>query len=195
MVTTVSQIDTSLPARVPKSEFVAGRLSLAFCNTVALPTAADRLADPESLAAWAARAGRPLDAAPDAAAFQSLLQLRTLLRDIFGHLANGLAPAQANLDALAGMAAPQRLVWDDRAYRAELRPAGDSLKRLKQALVADALDLLTGEALERIKRCPAHDCRWFFFDTSRNGKRRWCAMGDCGVKDKVQRYRAHHDMH
>lgn len=191
MVIAVSQIDRSMPVRVPKSEFVAGRLSLAFCNTVALPTAADRLVDPEALAAWAARAGRALDAAPDPSAFQTLLQLRTLLRDIFGDLASGLAPVQASLDRLAAMAAPQRLVWDDRAYRAELRPAGDSVTRLYQALIADALDLLTGTALERIKRCPAHDCRWFFFDTSRNGKRRWCAMGDCGVKDKVQRYRAH----
>lgn len=116
MVTTVSQIDSPLPARVPKSEFVAGRLSLAFCNTVALPNAADRLADPLSLAAWAGRAGRALDAAPDQAAFHDLLQLRDLLRDIFGDLADGLAPDQGHLDRLASLAAPQRLVWDDRAF-------------------------------------------------------------------------------
>lgn len=192
MVTVVSQIDTNLPARVPKSEFVAGRLSLAFCNTVALPNAADRLADPLSLAAWAARAGRALDAAPDEAAFHDLLQLRDLLRDIFGDLADGLAPDQGHLDRLASLTAPQRLVWDDRAFRADLRPAGDAVTRLSQALIADALDLLTGDALLRIKRCPAHDCRWFFFDTSKNGTRRWCAMSDCGVKDKVQRFRAQH---
>jgi len=68
-------------------------------------------------------------------------------------------------------------------------PMGDAISRLRQAIIADAVDLLTGIALERVKRCPAHDCQWFFFDTSRNGTRRWCAMSDCGTKDKVQRYR------
>lgn len=188
MVTAVSQI-FALPKRVPKSEFVAGRLSLAFCNTVALPDAADRLGDEAGLAAWASRAGHPLDRQPDSTDFYSFSDLRKHLRAIFDDLAGGLNPAQASLDKLAAMATPPRLVWNSQSYRATAEPGGDAVDRLRQAIVADAVDLLTGTAQHRIKRCPAHDCRWFFFDTSRNGTRRWCAMADCGTRDKVQRYR------
>jgi predicted RNA-binding Zn ribbon-like protein len=189
MVSAVSQIDSNPPIRVPRSEFVAGRIALAFCNTVALPNAADRLADPQSLASWAGRAGRALDVAPGESEFRDLLALRDLLREIFGRVADGTGPLQASLDLLAAMAGPQRLVWNDPARRADLRPGGDAVTRLKQAIVADAIDLLTGPALFRVKRCAAHDCRWFFLDASRNGTRRWCAMEVCGLKEKVQRHR------
>lgn len=197
MVTAVSKIDRSsglaeLPNRVPKSEFVAGRLSLATCNTVALPNAADRFGDPDSLAGWASRAGHPLPSHPNPADFRAFLMLREALRAIFSAIADGIAPAQSALDELAGMAPPARLTWDNEANCAVQAPQGDALAALRQMIIADAMDLLTGHAQDRIKRCPHHDCRWFFFDTSRNGTRRWCAMADCGVKDKVQRYRDRH---
>lgn len=197
MVTAVSQIDstliTPLPARVPRSEFVAGRLSLAFCNTVALPDAADRLADAGSLAAWAGRAGFALSPPPSPEDFREMLALRDTCRAIFAPLATGFPPDQTALDRLAGAAPPLRLVWNDVAARAEPQPVDRvSVVGLHRAIVADAIALLSGPEAERIKQCPAHDCRWFFLDTSKNGKRRWCAMSDCGVKAKVSRYRARH---
>ncbi|WP_374380089.1 CGNR zinc finger domain-containing protein [Dongia sp.] len=183
----------ALPRRVPKAEFVAGRLSLAFCNTVALPDAADRCADAESFAAWAARGGHALPAPPDAASLERFLALRETLIAIFAQLVIGFDPPAAALEALAAAALPPQLVWDSAAHRAVARPgAHDPLTAFRQAIVADAIDLLTGEAQFRIKRCPAADCRWFFFDTTKNGRRRWCAMGDCGVKDKVGRFRIRH---
>ena len=188
MVTAVSQI-VALPNRVPKSEFVAGRLCLAFCNTVALPDAADRLADPAGLSAWALRAGYPLDSTPGPDDFAACITLRRQLQMIFEALADGKSPPQQALDWLAGICVPPRLVWDAESGRARPQPADGRFDQLRQALIADAVDLLSGTAQARIKRCPAHDCRWLFFDTSRNGTRRWCAMADCGVKDKVQRFR------
>ena len=198
MVTAVSEIDRPteihhIPRRVPKAEFVAGRLSLAFCNTVALPDAADRCADAESFAAWAARGGHPLPAPPDEAALADFLALRETLGAIFSELVIGCDPPAAALAALGRAAQPPALVWDSGAHRAvAVAGTSDPLGELKQAIVADAIDLLTGEAQFRIKRCPAADCRWFFFDTTKNGRRRWCAMGDCGVKDKVGRFRIRH---
>jgi predicted RNA-binding Zn ribbon-like protein len=190
MVIAVSQIDSALPARVPRSEFVAGRLCLAFCNTVALPDAADRLSDPAGLAGWAQRAGHPLADLPDAADFAGFLDLRRHLRAIFGALADGLVPPQASLDFLGAMQGPLRLVWNSRAGRATPRITGDDLARLRQAIVSDAITLVTNDNTGRLKRCPADDCRWFFLDGSRNGTRRWCAMADCGTRDKVRQFRA-----
>jgi hypothetical protein len=46
----------------------------------------------------------------------------------------------------------------------------------------------------RLKSCP--DCRWVFFDHTRNGSKRWCLMNAggssgraCGTIDKVRRFR------
>ena len=113
MVTAVSEIDRPteihhIPRRVPKAEFVAGRLSLAFCNTVALPDAADRCADAESFAAWAARGGHPLPAPPDEAALADFLALRETLGAIFSELVIGCDPPAAALAALPALAALAR---------------------------------------------------------------------------------------
>jgi predicted RNA-binding Zn ribbon-like protein len=195
----VSQIDRQnavlLPARVPKSEFVAGRLSLAFCNTVALPDAADRLRDVDALSGWAERAGFAPSIPPTPDVLAGLLDLRATLRGIFTALARGLVPDATALDSLAALAPPLRLSWNDAENRAEpaIRDL-DPLGRLREAIVRDAIALVTGPEVVRIKQCPAEDCRWFFFDTSKNGKRRWCAMSDCGVKAKVNRYRGRHSV-
>lgn len=194
MVTAVNQINrlvhaAPLPDRVPRSEFVAGRLSLAFCNTVALPNAADRLRSPESFAAWAERAGYPLERLPSKAEFKGFVALRDNLQAVFVEVAHNLPPPQDALDEIGRLLTPSRLVWDARANRAVPQAAGDKLSQMRQAIVGDAIDLLTGDVQLRIKRCPASDCQWFFFDLSRNGTRRWCAMSDCGSRDKVQRYR------
>jgi hypothetical protein len=53
----------------------------------------------------------------------------------------------------------------------------------------DYLELL-GTAPDRIRRC-AHDaCVLHFFDTSRNGTRRWCSMAACGNRAKASRHYA-----
>ena len=59
-------------------------------------------------------------------------------------------------------------------------------------LVAEsAADLLTDGTLGRIKECPgAGDCGWLFYDTSRNGRRRWCGMEGCGSRVKMRRHYA-----
>ncbi|MEU8518109.1 CGNR zinc finger domain-containing protein [Streptomyces sp. NBC_01216] len=51
------------------------------------------------------------------------------------------------------------------------------------------LDLLR-TAPDRIRAC-AHDaCILHFFDTSRNGTRRWCSMAVCGNRAKASRHHA-----
>jgi predicted RNA-binding Zn ribbon-like protein len=49
-----------------------------------------------------------------------------------------------------------------------------------------AVDLLRGDSVHRLKACPG--CGFVFLDETRNGSRRWCAMEDCGTREKVQRY-------
>ena len=42
---------------------------------------------------------------------------------------------------------------------------------------------------ERIKICPADDCRWAFYDRSRNRSRTWCSMRVCGNREKARNWR------
>ena len=41
----------------------------------------------------------------------------------------------------------------------------------------------------RLKICAAADCRWVFYDDSRNGAGRWCSMAACGNRVKTRTYR------
>ncbi|MFD9224161.1 CGNR zinc finger domain-containing protein [Streptomyces sp. NPDC060064] len=56
------------------------------------------------------------------------------------------------------------------------------------------LDLLR-TAPDRIRGCAHEACILHFFDTSRNGTRRWCSMAVCGNRAKASRHyaRTHED--
>ncbi|MEV6111308.1 CGNR zinc finger domain-containing protein [Streptomyces sp. NPDC052109] len=53
----------------------------------------------------------------------------------------------------------------------------------------DYLDLID-RAPERIRACAGGGCILHFFDTSRNGTRRWCSMAACGNRAKASRHYA-----
>lgn len=185
---------TASPARLPKHEFVAGRLALDFCNSLARTLRDglwDRITAPEEFASWAARAGLPVDRSPSAEALARLHDLRAALTDIFVALVEERPPRSADLALLnaelAEGRAVERLVPGAAGYALE-DGARDAIDRLRHRIVRDAADLLTGD-LRRIKRCPSHDCLWLFHDDSKNLSRRWCAMDDCGTRDKVRRFR------
>ncbi|GGX10534.1 hypothetical protein GCM10010297_35150 [Streptomyces malachitofuscus] len=53
----------------------------------------------------------------------------------------------------------------------------------------DYLRLLNA-APDRIRACAHEACTLHFFDTSRNGTRRWCSMASCGNRAKASRHYA-----
>lgn len=44
----------------------------------------------------------------------------------------------------------------------------------------------------RVRRCAHPACVLYFFDTSRNGTRRWCSMDGCGSRAKAARHYQRH---
>lgn len=181
-------------SRLPKHEFVAGRLSLDFCNSLSparRPALRDRIENPDDFLAWARRAGAKLEDKPAAETLAGLHRLRAALTAVFHALAQDRTPAAADLavlnQELAEARAAERLVPAEHGY-AIADSAPRLVDRFRHAIARDAGALLTGD-LRRIKRCPSHDCLWLFHDDSKNLSRRWCAMDDCGTLDKVRRYR------
>jgi predicted RNA-binding Zn ribbon-like protein len=72
------------------------------------------------------------------------------------------------------------------AYRHGGSPAADTFATVMAAISAGTW--------ARLKACP--DCRWVFYDNTRNGSKRWCLMTAggaegraCGTIAKVRRYR------
>ncbi len=59
-------------------------------------------------------------------------------------------------------------------------------------VIRSTADLLASPELPLVRVCAGRDCGWFFLDRSRNQKRRWCAMRDCGNRQKARRYYRRH---
>ncbi|MEO3746405.1 CGNR zinc finger domain-containing protein [Plantactinospora sp. B5E13] len=57
-------------------------------------------------------------------------------------------------------------------------------------IARDAIRLFTGDLAGRIRECGSPDCYLIFVDTSRPGRRRWCAMEACGNRHKAGALRA-----
>ncbi|MFD3703033.1 CGNR zinc finger domain-containing protein [Nocardia sp. NPDC058658] len=57
-------------------------------------------------------------------------------------------------------------------------------------LAADNLLHLIAQAPQRIRQCAHPDCVLFFYDTSKNGTRRWHSMATCGNRTKAARHYA-----
>ncbi|MGH3723649.1 MAG: CGNR zinc finger domain-containing protein [Mycobacterium sp.] len=57
-------------------------------------------------------------------------------------------------------------------------------------LAADNLLTLLTESPDRIKQCAHPQCVLFFYDTSKNGARRWHSMATCGNRAKAARHYA-----
>ncbi|WP_319942544.1 CGNR zinc finger domain-containing protein [Nocardia aurantia] len=57
-------------------------------------------------------------------------------------------------------------------------------------LAADNLLHLLADAPHRIKKCDHPRCILFFYDTSKNGTRRWHSMSTCGNRVKAARHQA-----
>jgi predicted RNA-binding Zn ribbon-like protein len=58
------------------------------------------------------------------------------------------------------------------------------------ALALSAADLMTSDAVDRVRACDNPECRWLFLDTSKNHSRRWCEMKLCGNRMKARRFKA-----
>lgn len=186
-----------------------GALCLDFCNTG--QGARDRggaewLAGFDDLLNWfdASAALKPeyvrrfrhaADHAPDYASKFRLraIALRETLHRVFEARVRGEVPSRADLARLeteyAQGAAFAQLAWEHGRGTWKLDPAVTELAAMLQPVMRSAADLLTSDALARLRRCGNPTCSWLFIDETRNRSRRWCEMASCGNVLKVRRHR------
>ena len=190
--------------------FIGERLWLDFVNTDDLRRGVrvDVLRDFDALIQWLCSAG-VLDAerasgigrraeqqpAGAAAALVDARRVRAALRAL---AERGAVQEKARTDALAeinrvlGRSAGTRRVesGDDGSFKHSFVPVGDAFAGLMIPVVESAAEALVGAELLRVRRCADGRCPRVFFDSTRNGRRRWCDMATCGNRAKAARFRA-----
>jgi len=157
-----------------KAKLVAGRLALDFVNTADWAgdgtVLKDRIATLDDLQVWQQQAGLP-----DAHWDGTLDQLRDFRRLLRVSILGG-GPAVLSI-SLEGTTAPV-VPW--------LRK-----QSLRDLITISALSVLADpRELDRVKKCPGHDCGWIFLDETKNARRKWCLMEVCGNRAKSTRHYA-----
>ncbi|MFJ6571548.1 CGNR zinc finger domain-containing protein [Streptomyces sp. NPDC091292] len=120
----------------------------------------------------------------------ALRNLRDALHSIASDRAHGrpLDPVHLAVVNAAAAGAPLAARITPEGGRA-WAPGGTG-RQLLATVARDAVDLLTGPYADRIRECGSDNCQLLFVDTSRPGRRRWCAMEHCGNLHKVRSHRA-----
>lgn len=77
----------------------------------------------------------------------------------------------------------------DGTYIRTFVPVGDAFAGLMIPIVESAADALILGELPRVRRCADVRCARVFYDSTKNGRRRWCDMATCGNRAKAARHR------
>ena len=173
--------------------FLGSRLWIDFANSAPVALG-DFLATPEGWARWRAAAGLRAGTGRKGAAGADLAEvhaLRAALSRLFDTLQGGTRPAAPDLELvnrhLAAGAAPPQLIWRDGGLRVA-RPEADDTDPLA-AIATDFADFAAQYERSRLRHCANPECSLVFYDTARNGTRRWCSMSACGNRHKVRSHR------
>lgn len=162
----------------------------ALVNTVERPDGADRLTDAADARPWLV--DNEL-LAPRAALTPADLTLvvgvREALRELLVHNAGGPAPTPDTLAALRRITAPVTPAIGEDGSVALVTGDDDVVSRLAGLLVI-VRDAQRDGSWSRLKACGNDECRWAFYDASRNRGGTWCDMAACGNKLKNRQFRA-----
>ncbi len=164
----------------------------AFVNTLDPDTATDLLADAGEARTWLSAAGLLTTDSPlRPAELERARAIRESIRSLLAPDA-GEAAHEPHLDPLRKLAETHRLrlTIDDHGVLA--------VENSKRDALADGLfDLLLiirgaqeDGSWTRLKACANPDCRWVFYDRSRNQHGNWCDMAVCGNRLKNRNLRA-----
>jgi len=162
----------------------------ALANTFAFEPEEERLLDPESARGWLL--GSELataDLRVDEADWRRLRDLRAAIRDLIeANLDGDPGPAAVRLRSLAADHPVPVAVSGRGELSLDLAPA-DSVDGVIAQLIGIVLQAQSEGRWERLKICASDECRWSFFDNSRNRGGTWCSMQTCGNVVKNRAYR------
>ncbi|WP_307787502.1 ABATE domain-containing protein [Mycolicibacterium sp. S2-37] len=150
----------------------------------------DLLGSADDLAGWLAHAsllpaghtGRVSDTA-----LRDARELRGVCWAVFDAQRDGreLPP-----DAVAGLLDRARQNLTDVTVQADGSATAHTVAGALTVLALRAIGLVLRPTARPVRTCDG--CGWFFVDSSRGRRRRWCSMQTCGNQAKAARYRSAH---
>jgi predicted RNA-binding Zn ribbon-like protein len=174
-----------------EDHFIAGDVALDFANTVYRrwpELGADLFPDAEAFGTWLVRANL-LPAGSEAAseALGETRALRALLWEVFDAQQEG-NPIPAN--AFGGLLDIARRGSAHVTVRPDGTMTAPDVGGALAVLALRAITLVLNPPAQGVRACDR--CGWFFIDSSRGRRRRWCSMKTCGNQAKAARYRSTH---
>jgi predicted RNA-binding Zn ribbon-like protein len=176
---------------------IGGHLALAFINTVSLQRGEtiDLFQDDDEVRNWLRRVGLPTSRAknlPSGALLSAARSLRELLRENIVRRKRGRTLNLAELNGFLTQACSHLEITRDeeRGYRLRRVWFPDNPEQLLAPLADAGAQLLVEGDFSLVKRCESHECVFWFLDSTKAHKRRWCSMATCGNRAKVSKYRA-----
>lgn len=116
-----------------------------------------------------------------------LVEVREALRALA--LANNRAPVDETAVAVLDDAARRTLTVVFGESGTPLRPVGEGADGTVGRLLALVAEAMREGTWRRMKACRRDECRWLFYDHSRNRASSWCSMAICGNRAKTRAYR------
>lgn len=185
---------------------IANNLSLDFVNTVVIENGVEKdlLADFSRLLEWAAelkiidegqskRLLHEWKGTPEAeTAFSAALAVRSRMREMAVDLSHGRPVGEKVLDAintllrdrLGSTAVRQTEDGYEKVFIAEFRDPSQIVIPVAES----AADLLCYGTPELVRKCENPECILYFYDISKNHRRRWCSMAGCGNRAKARAF-------
>jgi predicted RNA-binding Zn ribbon-like protein len=187
-----------------KFHFIGEQLCLDFINTeiVQDDDRVDLLSGFDELMDWYTEA-QVIDAAQakalmrrvgsgdsGARALKEARQFRATVREMVERLAEGKTSVpQAVLDHLNRLLRAREgyseMVRTKDGYDLRFRPRVDEPAHLLVAVAESAARLLSEGDAALLRKCGNPRCILYFYDTTKNHRRRWCSMAGCGNRAKV----------
>jgi len=153
----------------------------------------DRLDSPEWWSSFCSRWDLDAPMPPDGEIRDALGELRAHMRSMIEAMAAGAPLAEQDLQALnralEQLAVHPKLLVTRDAYRLQQVALTEGWPYVVGRIAESFAKLLAEEDVRRLKICDNEDCRWIYYDESRNRARRWCDDKACGNLIKVRRFR------
>ncbi len=166
-------------------------LVIDYVNTLDLETGVDALTTPGGLAGWLTDRGL-LDAnapSPSPGDREAAVRLREALRALMLEHNGGPHDEGAGQELERAARRGELSVRFAADGTVRLEPGNEALAGGLAALLVPVAQAAGDGSWRRVKACRASDCRWAFYDRSRNRSGTWCDMAVCGNRTKVRTYR------
>ena len=185
----VSELERQIEYKFAPAPLIAVQ---ALANTYSFEDDEELLLNPQSARNWLTDSDLATDdLVVDEAGLRKLIEFRTLIRSLMDANLSGEQDREAN-ETLGRLTADHPVAMQvnaDGEVTLDVDPVA-SIDDLISQLVGITFQAQLDATWPRLKVCACDECRWAFFDASRNRGGTWCQMEVCGNRIKNRNYRA-----